>query len=169
MSRHSLIGNGSKPAVPVRVNGVAISPEAIAMEAQNHPASRPEAAWQAAAEALVIREALLQMAQARGIRAVPEAVEPGKLETEEDAKIRVLVEREVVTPEPDEESCRRYFENNRHKLRTPDIYEPVHILVQARKDDTEAYAKCRQEACALIAHLRTRPDDFERIARDRSD
>lgn len=169
MSRHSLIDKDDKPAVPVKVNGVTIPPETIAQETQNHPASRPEAAWQAAAEALVIREALLQMANERGVQARPEPVDSGKLETEEDARIRALVEQEVTTPEPDEDSCRRYYENNRKKLRTADLFEPAHILLQAHQDDRAGYEKCRKEACALIAHLAERPGDFDRIARDRSD
>lgn len=169
MSRHSLIDTDKKPPAPVKVNGVTISAQAIAQETQNHPASRPEVAWQAAAEALVIREALLQMAEQREIEAAPQAVDSGKLETDEDARIRALVEQEVTTPEPDEDSCRRYYENNRNKLRTADLYEPAHILIQAHRDDTKNYEKCRNETCVLIAHLTEQPHDFERIARDRSD
>ena len=159
-----------KQATPdVRVNGVRIEPEAIASEAQHHPAARPELAWKAAAEALAIKEALLQAARERDLKAEPQQDEDGREESEEDALIRALLEREVITPDPDEESLRRYFENNRQKLRTPDIFEPEHILLQARADDADAYEKAREQAQVLIKHLGNKPDDFARLARDRSD
>ena len=47
-----------KPLLPpVTVNGVTISPERIAAEAQNHPApkGKPGLAWKAAARALALR------------------------------------------------------------------------------------------------------------------
>tara|TARA_R110002073_G_scaffold3635_4_gene23955 strand:- start:9505 stop:10335 length:831 start_codon:yes stop_codon:yes gene_type:complete len=168
MTGHSIIT--AKPPTPeVSVNGVVIPAKAIAAETQHHPARRPEAAWQAAAEALVIREALLQAARARGIEAPAVADADPVKEVEEDAVIQAFVDREVKTPDPDEESCRRYFTNNADKLRAPDLYEPVHILLQASKDDPDSYERARQEAQTLVEHLQSRPDDFERIARDRSD
>lgn len=156
-------------AVAVKVNGVEILADAIAAEAQHHPASKPDEAWLAATQALVIREALLHAAAARGLIAEPVRTEGGALELEDDALIRVLLEQEVRTPEPDEASCRRYYENNRDKLRSPDLYEPSHILLQAHRDDQVAYERARREAQALIDHLRDQPDAFERMARDRSD
>lgn len=167
--------NASAPGPPqpatavVKVNGVEIPPQAIAAEAQHHPAAKPEAAWQAAAEALVIRQSLLNAARARGLRPEPIRTEGGGLESEDDALIRALSEREVVTPEPDEASCRRYYENNRGKLRSPDLWEPSHILLQADRDDAPAYRRAREEAQALIDHLRDHPEAFERMARERSD
>lgn len=153
----------------VKVNGVEITPEAIAAETQHHPAAKPQAAWQAAAEALAIRESLLHAARARGLTAEPARTERGALESEEDALIRVLMEQEVSTPEPDEASCRRYYENNRGKLRSPDLWEPAHILLQADRHDKLAYQRAREEAQALIEHLRDHPEAFERMARERSD
>ena len=153
----------------VKVNGVEITPEAIAAETQHHPAAKPQAAWRAAAEALAIRESLLHAARARGLTAKPARTERGALESEEDALIRVLMEQEVSTPEPDEASCRRYYENNRGKLRSPDLWEPAHILLQADRHDKLAYQRAREEAQALIEHLRDHPEAFERMARERSD
>jgi hypothetical protein len=43
--------------------------------------------------------------------------EHGRRETEEDALIRALIAREVVTPEPDKESCRRYYEQRKRFVR----------------------------------------------------
>ena len=48
----------------ISVNGAVIAREIIAREVQNHPAEKPILAWQAAARALVVRELLLQEAQA---------------------------------------------------------------------------------------------------------
>lgn len=167
MSAHSIIT--PKTATPdIRVNGVLITPEAIAAEAQHHPAPKPEAAWLAAAEALAVREALLQAARQTGVSAEPLEMEGGQTESEEDALIRVLVEQEISVPEPDEEACRRYYENNRLKMRTPDLYEAAHILLQADKSDALTYDSSRADARALATHLKLHPDHFERLAREHS-
>jgi len=168
MSGHSIITEKA-PTPEVSVNGVVIPAQAIAAETQHHPAHRPEAAWQAAAEALVIREALLQAARARGVTVAAASDGDAVRDVEEDALIQAFVDQQVTTPDPDEESCRRYFSNNRDKLRAPDLYEPAHILLQASQDDPDGYERARLEAQTLVEHLQKRPDDFERIARDRSD
>jgi len=168
VSGHSF--DSSQPAtVAVKVNGVEITADAIAAEVQHHPAGKPDEAWHAAAQALVIREALLHAAGARGLIAEPSRTEGGALELEDDALIRALLEREVKTPEPDEDSCHRYYQNNRDKLRSPDLYEPSHILLQAHRDDKVGYKRARKEAQVLIDHLQDQPDAFERMARERSD
>ncbi len=46
--------------------------------------------------------------------------------------MRALLEQEVVTPEPDEAACRRYYEQNRRRFRSHPIYAAAHILVAAR-------------------------------------
>jgi hypothetical protein len=104
--------------VEVSVNGVVIPRDMIAREVQHHPASKPVEAWLSAARALVVRELLLQQARRVGIAASPLSDEHGRRETDEDALIRQLIEREVKTPEPDEEICRRYYEQNRRRFRS---------------------------------------------------
>ena len=47
---------------PIIVGGVEIPPATIAAEVQNHPAPSAEAAWDAAARALVLRQLLLDEA-----------------------------------------------------------------------------------------------------------
>lgn len=168
MSTHTLISPKPKAAV-VKVNGVIITPEAIAAEAQHHPVTRPEAAWKAATEALVIKESLLQSARKHGVEATSHKNEDGLETTAEDQLIEAYLDSEVTTPEPSEEEIRRYYENNRAKLRSPDIFEPSHILLQADQTDENAYNRARNEAEALIEHLQRRPGKFERMARDRSD
>ncbi|WP_420430766.1 peptidylprolyl isomerase [Hyphobacterium sp.] len=169
MSKASLISNTPDQPVPVSVNGIAISPENIAAEAQNHASDRPEKAWAAAAEALVIREALLQKARALGLVAQPVTDASDRKEPEDDALIRQLLEAEVSVPNPDLSSSQRYFENNRGRFRSADLYEVAHILLQADKRDALAYSRAKREAEALIEALQDKPGQFERMARDRSD
>jgi len=169
MSRASLISNSPAKVIPVSVNGVEITAASIATEAQNHDADRPEKAWTAAAEALVIREALLQKARAIGLVAQPLTDEAGRRETDDDALIRQLLDAQVTTPEPDEASCRRYFDNNQKRFRTADLFEVAHILLQADKRDALAYSRARREAVVLIDALKEKAGQFERMARERSD
>jgi peptidyl-prolyl cis-trans isomerase C len=168
MSTRTLIS--PKPAsAEVKVNGVVITQDAIAAEAQHHPAGRPEDAWKAATEALVIREALLQAARERGIEGASVDGGDDSPDTEEEALIQAFLDQEVKTPDPDEDSCRRYYENNQNKLRSPDLYEPAHILLQANHEDAAAYERVKLDAQTLIDHLKERPEHFERMAKDRSD
>jgi hypothetical protein len=113
---HQLL-RANKPEV-VSVNGVVIPRDEIAREVQHHPASKPVEAWLAAARALIVRELLLQRARQIGIAATPMKDAHGRRETDEDATIRTLVEQEIVTPEPDEATCRHYYEQNRRRFRS---------------------------------------------------
>src|SRR5262249_57435533 len=128
---------------PVTVNGIVIAREAIAREVQHHPALKPIEAWQGAAQALVVRELLLQEAGRSGLTATPCADADGRRETEEEALIRAVHEREVTTPEPDIETCRRYYEQNRKVFRSAAVYEVAHILFVARRDQPKSFAQAR--------------------------
>jgi peptidyl-prolyl cis-trans isomerase C len=156
----------SEPAQPavVSVNGVVIPRTAIFREIQNHPANMPAAAWQSAAQALVVRELLLQEARRLGIAAEALVDAEGRRETDEEALVRSLVEREVATPEADERSCRRYYEKNAARFRSPDVYEAVHILFAARRDDRRAFAQAQSLAEASLAELRRHPERFAKLA-----
>ena len=149
----------------VSVNGVAIPRDAIAREVQHHPASKPITAWQSAARALVIRELLLQRARLVGIVPAPLRDNAGRCETEEEALIRRLIEQEVATPEPDEETCRRYYDRNRRLFRSQPIYEAAHILFAARKEDAEGYERARRDAVSVLAELKAQPERFGDLAR----
>jgi peptidyl-prolyl cis-trans isomerase C len=157
------------PRIAVSVNGVEIPHDAISREAQNHPSPTPIAAWKAAARALVVRELLLQEARRLDLRPAPTEDDQGRRETDEEAAIRGLVDREVATPEPDEASCRRYYESNRARFRSPEICECSHILIAARRDRPEAFAAARAKAEALCAELREAPHAFARLASAHSD
>ncbi len=151
--------------VTVSVNGIVVPRDAIARETQHHPADKPILAWQAAARALVVRELLLQEARRLGVEAEPQADAQGRRETDEEALIRCLIEREVTTPEPDEAACRRYYEHNRARFRSPALYQAAHILFAARKDDADAFAAARAQAAAVLEQLRTHPEQFGEFAR----
>lgn len=161
---HSVKRAEPKAAI-VSVNGIVIARDAIAHEIQNHPAPKPAIAWQAAARALVIRELLLQEAARIGLQARPQTDEAGRRETDEEALLRQLTEMEIVTPEPDETVCRRYYQNNIGRFRTPDLYEASHILISARSDDAEAFAEAGRRAESILAELKLHPELFADLAR----
>lgn len=151
--------------VTVSVNGVAIPRDAIVREMQHHPAAKPIAAWQNAARALVVRELLLQRAQRLDLSPEPISDADGRRETDEEALIRGLVEREVTVPEPDDATCRRYYEQNRARFRAPDIYEASHILFTADPADRENYARACADANAALETLQENPNSFAALAR----
>jgi peptidyl-prolyl cis-trans isomerase C len=158
----------AKPSI-VSVNGIVVPRDAIAREVQQHPAATPLAAWKEAARALAIRELLLQEARRVGISAESLNDESGRRETEEEASIRALIEQEIAVPEPDEAACRRYYEQNRRRFRSADIYEAAHILVAANASDRNAYGAAREKALAILAQLAEEPSRFGALARDHSD
>lgn len=152
----------------VSVDGVIIPHDQIAREAQHHAAPTPSEAYVLAARALVIRKLLLNRACTLGLKAEPLSDEKGRTETEDDALIRQLIEREVTTPEPDEASCRRYYTQNTAKFRTSDLYEASHILFAARPRDRKARQIARTDAEAVLATLKDRPQEFEALAETHS-
>jgi peptidyl-prolyl cis-trans isomerase C len=153
----------AKPAQPasrktISVNGVVIPRAAIAQETQHHPATKPLDAMKAATAALVVRELLLQEARRLAIPADPASDGEGRRETDEEALVRGLVEREVRTPEADETACRRFYEQNRRRFRTPDIFEARHILLPANQADSQ------EVAAAILARLAVAPAEFGKLA-----
>ena len=152
----------------VSVNGVVIEERSIAAETQNFVADSIGEARAAAATALVIRELLLQEARRRGLAPQPRRLEQGVRETDEEALVRQLLDDEVVTPQADEATCRRYYDNNRQRFRSPDLFEAAHILFAAAPEDTQAYADAISSAERAIAALDRNPGAFGEIARHRS-
>ncbi len=152
----------------IRINGACIAQAEILAEAQNHPAETPEEALGEAAAALAVRELLLQEARRQGIAASPLTDRKGRREAEEDAMIRGLLEREVTTPEADEATCRRYYDNNRKRFCSPELFEAAHILFSASPEDTAAYDKAVADAERAIAVLQKDPDAFAGLARELS-
>ncbi|HEX4893461.1 MAG TPA: peptidylprolyl isomerase [Hyphomicrobiaceae bacterium] len=155
---HSTNGCSVKPAISrkpatVSVNGVVISRAAIARETQNHPAAKPIEAWLAAARALVVRELLLQEAKRLAIAPEPVTDEAGRRETDEEALVRQLVEREVATPSADADVCRRYYETNPERFRSADLYEARHVLIAADPRDGDARAQAKAQAEIVLGEV----------------
>jgi peptidyl-prolyl cis-trans isomerase C len=153
---------------PVRVNGVEVPRAEISREAQYHPSQKPIDAWHSAAKALVIRHLLLAEAKRLAIAAKPKT-EDGRTETEEEALIRGLLEQEVITPEPDEAACLRYYQNNRSRFCSPAIYEAAHILVAADRRDARAYDAAKTKASDIARELGIFPEKFDMLASLHSD
>lgn len=171
-------GCGGAAAVPIRfhrarpvqfnrvaVNGVEIAPAAIAEEAQQHPSPNGEAAWMAAARALVIRELLLQEARRLGIEAEPECDEAGRRELEDEALIRALLEREASAAVPSDEECRRYYEAHVERFRTPELFEAAHILIEPASDDEAQWRDAENEARTIAAEVGDDAKAFAEAAR----
>lgn len=163
------VSNALPKPKTVSVNSVQISREAIAREVQNHPAEKPILAWQAAARALVVRELLLQEAARLNIEAAPLSDPDGRIETTDEAAMRTLVEREVTTPEPDEAACRRFYEQNRQRFRSGDLYEAAHILIVVPRGDVDARAAARAKADTILAAVKSDRSAFAGLAADHSD
>jgi peptidyl-prolyl cis-trans isomerase C len=161
---------GQKPAgMPaVRVNGTEIPEAEILQEAQNHPAASPQEALAEAARALVVRELLIQQARTLELNPEPEAGEDGAMETPEDALIRQVLDREVVVPQASDENCRRYYDNNKNRFRSGDLFIVQHILLAARPKEEAAREEAKQEAEGLITILREKPGLFEKLAESHS-
>jgi peptidyl-prolyl cis-trans isomerase C len=123
------------------VNGVEIAADAIAAEVQHHPAPDPDTAWREAARALAVRELLVQRARALGLEpAPPDPDEAAPQETEVDALIGALLDADVLPEPPDAAACARYYQANRARFRTPDLFEAAHILIQPDGDSPEAWS-----------------------------
>lgn len=147
----------------IRVGERIIDAGAVDREAQYHAAPTLPEARRRAAQALVVRELLLAEADRQGI-----AGDDSEAGTRDEARIRVLIERNVAVPEPTEEDCRRYYASNPGRMRTADSHELSHILIPAPPDDAEARAEARRAATELCTTLRAQPRRFAELARERS-
>lgn len=150
---------------PVRVNGVEIAPQVIAEEAQQHPSPDGEAAWMAAARALVIREVMLQEARRLAIVAQPETDEAGRREVDEEARIRALLERHAAATVPDEDECRRYYDAHLERFRTPELLEAAHILVTPAENSETAMRAAEAEARTIAEQVGDDREAFAEAAR----
>lgn len=148
----------------IRVNDIEIADPAIAAEMQHHPAATQQEAWQQAAHALVVRQLLLDEAARAGIE--PDA--SGDV-LPDDAAIEALLARNVSTPEADAATCRRWYEANRARFRTKDLWEASHILIAADPDDSAARDAARARAEALLAEVKADPERLRELARQHSD
>ena len=149
----------------IKVDGVVIPEELIALEVQLQDAEDPAAAWESAARALVVRQILLAEAAARGIS--DRDPEPG--EEPDEAAIRRLLEAELNLPEPTEDELQRWFARNQERLRLPDLWQVQHLLVAADPKDQKASQAAQARAEALLAEVLDDPDRLPVLARQFSD
>ena len=85
---------------------------------------------------------------------------------DEESAVEKLLEREVVQPTVSEEEIRRYFEGNRQKFRSGDLFEARHILFETTGEaDKQATL---QKAERALFHLKNDPESFERVAKEES-
>jgi len=145
----------------ISVNGQTIGEPEILAEMQYHPAPSRDAAYAEAAEALVVRELLLQRAAAAGVTwtEAPES---------EEQAIETLLARELKLPEADPTAVRRYYDNNRAKFKSPDLFEASHILYLAPREDAEARARARASAERALTLLKADATCFADIAKTES-
>ena len=80
---------------------------------QYHPAPSQEVAWHLAAQSLVIRQLLLQQAASNGLIQDADSITPGD---EEESTIDRLLQQDVVVPEADEATCRRFYDTHPDSL-----------------------------------------------------
>src|SRR5690606_25882388 len=105
-----------------------------------------------------------------GISEVEPAIDPqsGRRETQEEALIRTVIEQEVKIPVPDEAACCRYYENNRRRFRTEDLFEAAHILFLADPEDEQAMEAAKEQATMVLARILENPASFPDLARELS-
>lgn len=98
--------------MPIIVNKIEITDDDVHAEMQYHPAPDVDKARHKAAEALVIRQLLLQEAKDKKLL---DSAEGCSLDVAESA-IDNLLQQEVSVPTADEESCKRYWQQNEERF-----------------------------------------------------
>ena len=154
-----LIASSEQDWPRIRVNGVLIESEAMALELQYHPAAEQSEAMFLAAQALVIRELLQQRGAELGLE-----VEAGVGESQEEALIRTLIEREVPVPEADEQACEHFYSSNLSRFVSAPLLAARHILLDCAPDDIEDRISKREAADALLVQLKADPQRFTELA-----
>ena len=107
------------------------------------------------------RELLRQRAVACGLLEAAAADESAI-----DQAIEVLLIREVVTPEPTEEECRRYYDGHAQEFRSGDLVHARHILFQVTPSVPVPEIRARAEQ--TLNELLREPHRFEAVAREMS-
>lgn len=152
----------------VAVNGREVAAAAIAAEAQHHPAPDAEAAWHAAAEALAVRQMLLDEAERLGIDGSGMTDADGNPLTTKEARIEALLAAQVHTPHADEATTRRFYDTHRERFRSAPLVEAEHILFGADTADAFAMGLATGDARTAIRKLAAKPDSFAALARQHS-
>ncbi|MGP1396718.1 MAG: peptidylprolyl isomerase [Inquilinaceae bacterium] len=152
----------------VVVNGETIPSAAIAAEVQNHtaPRGRLGMAWRKAAQALAIRALLLQEARRRGLQADPEELTPGRVETEDEALIRALLDEALVIAPVMDAAVRAEWAKAPDRYRSAPLWDVSHILCACDPRDDAARTMAEARARAILARLDGDAKGFALAARD---
>ena len=159
-----LIASSEQDWPKIRVNGVALTPDAMAQELQYHPADEQSEAMFLAAQALVIRELLKQRCAELDLQ-----VTAATGESTEEAQIRSLIELEVPVPEADESYCEHYYQSNLSRFVSAPLLAARHILLACAPDDVDEREQQREAAQAILIELEQNPARFSELAMTRSD
>lgn len=137
----------------ITINGVVISGQAVAEEEKHH-ADAPSP-HEAARYALAIRELLLQRAREIGLETDGDSAA-------QDRMLDTVLEREVVTPVPTEDECRRYYDAHPGKFRSGDLVEASHILFAVTPN--APVNEIRATAEATLKAVMAEPQRFAELA-----
>ena len=146
--------SAAREAPWITVNGRGITAQQINAEVQYHPAQSLAKAREMAMQALVVRELLLQEAHSKGFLKNRRCATEG-----EQAAIDALLKSAVKVPDPDQESCARYYKNNRRRFVTSPLFEASHILFSAQE---------REKAEEAASLLQKSPQRFAALAKEHS-
>lgn len=112
-------------------------------------------------ELAAARELLRQRAIAVGLLAGTVSEE-----TMIDEAIEALLKREVITPSPTEDECRRYYDRHPHEFQSGDLVHARHILFQVTPRVRIPEIRARAEE--TLNQLLREPDRFDALARELS-
>jgi len=152
----------------ITVDGTPIPETDILQEAQHHPSENPGRALHAAAEALVVRQLLLNEAEKLGI-AFDHDTGNEDGETPEEAVIGQLLDKVVSVPKASEAECWRFYENNKDRFSSPPLYEVRHILLSESAAHPDRRQVALGKAKALCDELSVDPSKFGEFAKAYSD
>jgi peptidyl-prolyl cis-trans isomerase C len=88
------------------------------------------------------------------------------METDSDALVRTLLERAVQPEPPSEEECRRVYEAESRKFRTPALFEASHILIEVTGDDPADWARAESQARLIATEVGDSRESFTAAARE---
>ena len=119
-----------------------------------------DAAGHVSPQAAAVRELLLQRAVAAGLAAAEATGD------EADAAIERLLEKEIATPEPGEDECRRYYDAHPAEFASGELAFARHILFQVTPGAPVPAIRAKAEL--TLAELAKDSSRFEQLARELS-